>query len=345
MRKGENILFFLGANNAVIWIVKQLLSHFGQPNWYFVINIDQSDLIKEQLLKVSADLDYSQKQINFIFIEPGKLDTDVKKAIQKKKIARIFWFKDEDNFTYDRSQYLSKYVQPLEQLFLLLDKLNPTLTVHYLSSVLINGLSTGTFLESNFNEGQGFRNYYEESLYIAEQKIRESSFLKKFLIYRKGFWVGSKEKSAREFPLDNWIPVSRLKGWPGFIPVPVLAKVQYFLPLTPVEYFCSGMISILENEKNIGQKIFHLTDPNPYTHQAILRMGSHKLKRNSFQFKVGNLWLPLLERLNWANTDRKMIPYLHSPGRVSADITAKMLKKYNIACADLSTYLDLFFDH
>jgi thioester reductase-like protein len=56
--------------------------------------------------------------------------------------------------------------------------------LHYVSTAYVSGLREGTVMEDELDEGQGFRNDYEESKFLAEKLVRDADFLDKLTVYR-----------------------------------------------------------------------------------------------------------------------------------------------------------------
>ncbi|MEQ8787332.1 MAG: SDR family oxidoreductase [Pirellulaceae bacterium] len=56
--------------------------------------------------------------------------------------------------------------------------------LHYVSTAYVCGLRDGKVMEDELDEGQGFRNDYEHSKFLAEQLVREADFLDKLTVYR-----------------------------------------------------------------------------------------------------------------------------------------------------------------
>jgi thioester reductase-like protein len=56
--------------------------------------------------------------------------------------------------------------------------------LHYVSTAYVCGLREGMVKENELDEGQGFRNDYEESKFLAEKLVRDADFLDKLTVYR-----------------------------------------------------------------------------------------------------------------------------------------------------------------
>ena len=62
--------------------------------------------------------------------------------------------------------------------------------LHYVSTAYVCGNREGMILESELDCGQGFRNDYEESKFLAEQTVRQSTDLDQLTIYRPAVVAG-----------------------------------------------------------------------------------------------------------------------------------------------------------
>jgi len=60
----------------------------------------------------------------------------------------------------------------------------------------VSGLATGTYKETDLDVGQGFKNFYEETKFLAEVDVMKSGL--PTTVYRPGVVVGDSRRGDRE---------------------------------------------------------------------------------------------------------------------------------------------------
>lgn len=132
--------------------------------------------------------------------------------------------------------------------------------LHYVSTAYVSGTAVGVYRESDLDVGQSFKNFYEETKFLAEVAVAESGV--PFTCYRPGIVVGdsrSGETAKFDGPYFALRAMSRLPS-PG-----VFMKVgsgHNTINLVPSDFVCEALAR-LASFKGAAGKTYHLTTPDP----------------------------------------------------------------------------------
>mmetsp|Transcript_9603 Transcript_9603/g.11527 ORF Transcript_9603/g.11527 Transcript_9603/m.11527 type:complete len:940 (+) Transcript_9603:177-2996(+) len=135
----------------------------------------------------------------------------------------------------------------------------------YASSIVVAGDFNGMFLESNFDEGQQFKNPYAQTKYEAEKLVRNECKAA-YRIYRPGVVVGhSKTGEADKIdgPYYFFKTLQKLrKVLPSSLVLPMVDGDG--MPLVPVDYVAEAMDVIIHATDNkYDSRAYQLVDPSP----------------------------------------------------------------------------------
>lgn len=142
--------------------------------------------------------------------------------------------------------------------------------LNVLSTAFVSGTRTGVIMEDELDEGQSFRNLYEETLFKAEETIQTRSDRLPVSVYRPTLMLGHSESG--EFKPDNdayrWFKA--ILEVPDPVPVPIPGRGHHPLNVVPVDFVATAMVAI--SRRHTAGGTFHLADPNPLPAQRVLEL-------------------------------------------------------------------------
>ena len=141
--------------------------------------------------------------------------------------------------------------------------------LHYVSTAYVSGTHHGTFRETDLDLGQGFKNHYEETKFLAEVEVAKSAVPR--TIYRPGVVVGDSrtgETGKFDGPYFVLRAMERLPSPGLFIR---LGKGRGTVNVVPVDFVVEALARLSAAEVSRG-KTYHLTDPRPHGPVEIAQM-------------------------------------------------------------------------
>jgi thioester reductase-like protein len=144
--------------------------------------------------------------------------------------------------------------------------------LHYVSTAYVSGTATGVFREADLDVGQRFKNFYEETKFLAEVEVAGSGL--PATIYRPAIVVGD-SRTGETGKLDGpYFTLSAMER----VPSPGLfIKVGWGhnpANLVPVDFIVDALAGLAT--RNDG-KTYHLTDPAPLAVAAVARLMAREM--------------------------------------------------------------------
>jgi thioester reductase-like protein len=132
--------------------------------------------------------------------------------------------------------------------------------LHYVSTAYVSGTAVGVYKETDLDVGQRFKNYYEETKFLAEVEVAKSGL--PVTTYRPGIVVGdSKTGETAKFdgPYFALAAMWRLPSPGVFIKV---GSGRNTINLVPVDFVMEALARLSAIPGSLG-KTYHLTNPDP----------------------------------------------------------------------------------
>jgi thioester reductase-like protein len=130
--------------------------------------------------------------------------------------------------------------------------------LHYISTAYVSGRARGVYRETDLDVGQSFKNFYEETKFLAEVEVARSGVPS--TVYRPSIVVGDSrtgETAKFDGPYFVLSAMERLPS-PGFFPR--IGSGSSPVDLAPVDFVVEAMARLATGEHSRG-RTYHLTDP------------------------------------------------------------------------------------
>jgi len=141
----------------------------------------------------------------------------------------------------------------------------------YISSAYVSGERTGTIYEDELVHDAGFRNFYEESKYHAEVIVQDRMDEIPTLVFRPSIVVGDSETGETDKFDGPYFVLNALRTLPRYTLMTRIGSGTEPVNLVPVDFVIEAMVHLMSTDGHEGT-VFHLTDPQPLTAQAIMEL-------------------------------------------------------------------------
>jgi len=152
--------------------------------------------------------------------------------------------------------------------------------LHYVSTAYVSGTATGTFRETDLDVGQGFKNFYEETKFLAEVEVARSGL--PCTIYRPAIVVGDSrtgETAKFDGPYFTLAAMEKIPSPGMFMKV---GRGRNPANLVPVDFIIDAMAA-LSDPSAAASATYHLTDPAPLSVGGVARLLAQEMGK-SFAF-------------------------------------------------------------
>jgi thioester reductase-like protein len=139
---------------------------------------------------------------------------------------------------------------------------------NYISTCYVAGKREGRIFETELEHDAGFRNYYEETKYLAEVEVERLKADLPVTIFRPSVVVG--DSKTGEIPKYDGIYslIQYLRKAPGLLRLINVGNSQVTLNLVPVDFVVEGIDALGNDDRAIGKTIA-LADPAPLTTEEL----------------------------------------------------------------------------
>jgi len=132
----------------------------------------------------------------------------------------------------------------------------------YVSTAYVSGTAVGLYRETDLDVGQGFKNHYEETKFLAEAAVKESDI--PAAIYRPGIVVGDSQTGVTAKFDGPYFSLNAMRNLPSPGVFMKVGTGEAHVNLVPVDFVLEAIARLSTWEGAIG-KTYNLTDPSPLT--------------------------------------------------------------------------------
>jgi nucleoside-diphosphate-sugar epimerase len=135
---------------------------------------------------------------------------------------------------------------------------------HYVSTCYVAGLRTGVILETELRHEAGFRNFYEETKYLAEMEVDALKRELPVTIHRPAVVCGDSRTGETAKYDGIYYLIHYLRKQPSLFSLVNIGNENVTLNLVPVDFVVEAMAAITKDERTVGATL-QIADPNPLT--------------------------------------------------------------------------------
>lgn len=213
---------------------------------------------------------------------------------------------------------------------------------NYVSTCYVAGLREGVILETELEHTAGFRNFYEETKYLAETEVEKLKADLPVTIYRPAVVVGD-SITGETVKFDGiYRLIFYLKKWPGLLRLFNVGNRTVKLNLVPVDFVVEAMAALSDEPDAVGKTVA-LADPEPLTTAEIFdEVAKAFVGRGSLIAPPPNLVKRfLMSSLSPSVTGlpRSGVPYFYIPQSYDTSIAESLMQPRGIVCPRFSDYV------
>jgi thioester reductase-like protein len=210
----------------------------------------------------------------------------------------------------------------------------------YVSTAYVSGRRTGTIYEDELVHDAGFKNFYEETKYHAEVLVQDRMDDIPTMIFRPAVVVGDSRTGETDKFDGPYFILNALRQLPQYTLMTRIGSGTEPVNLIPVDFAVRAMTHLLRDNEHVDT-VFHLTDPQPMTTQAILELFSDLLDKTVAYVPVP----PGVARTlmgtgvgRYLGIAPELIDYFDHPSRYDSQHTQDALAGTGITCPSLADY-------
>ena len=218
---------------------------------------------------------------------------------------------------------------------------------NYVSTCYVAGKRTGHILETDLEHDAGFRNYYEETKYLAEVSVEKLKSEVSLTIFRPSVVVGDSRTGETAKYDGIYSLIHYLRKAPKLLRLLNVGNKQVRLNLVPVDFVVDSVATLSNDEAAVGKTIA-LADPRPLATAEIFDALSRELSGKGSVVPVPpslterTLMLPFSPAIT--GLPHSGVPYFFLPQTYDTSVANELLAKHRIECPRFTDYLANLLD-
>lgn len=218
---------------------------------------------------------------------------------------------------------------------------------HYVSTCYVAGRRTGLILETELRHEAGFRNFYEETKYLAELEVEALKRELPVTIHRPSVVCGDSRTGETAKYDGVYYLINYLRMWPGALSLANIGNADVRLNVVPVDFVVEAMVALASDDGSAGQTV-QLADPDPLTTEELFDIISRNLAGRESLVTLPapvvrtTLNLPLNEKVT--GLPRVGVPYFFLKQTYDTTRATTLLAPRGVRCPRFPDYVQALID-
>ncbi len=218
---------------------------------------------------------------------------------------------------------------------------------NYISTCYVAGKREGEILEKELSHESGFRNYYEETKYLAEVEVEKLKGKYPVTIFRPSVVVGD-SKTGETAKYDGiYYLIQYLRKAPMLLRILNVGNSEVRLNLVPVDFVVEAVAALAFDKKAIGKTIA-LADPDPLSTAQLFDAIALDLTGRKSEFgppvKLAEWFLNTRISPPITGLPHHGVPYFFISQTYDTSLAGKLLKPHGVSCPNFATYVSNLLD-
>lgn len=218
---------------------------------------------------------------------------------------------------------------------------------NYVSTCYVAGKRDGVILETELEHDAGFRNFYEESKYLAESEVEKLKAELPVTIFRPSVVVGDSHTGETTKYDGIYYLIHYLRRAPWLLRVLNVGNTKVQLNLVPVDFVVEAMAALGRDKRAVGKTVA-LADPNPLTTAELFDTIAKEMTGRQSEFRPPSRlteWFlntsisPVLTGL-----PHQGVPYFFISQTYNTAFADELLISHDLICPRFSNYVGNLLD-
>ena len=329
------------------FITEKLVAKLANPTTQFFLLV-QNKFVEKAMKDVERISTQTNTPLeNFAIIEGdlikenlGMSDEDLK--IVQAETTSVFHLAAVYDLAVAKSVGFAVNVEGTKNVNELVKQMPNLQRYNYISTCYVAGKRPGMVREDELVHNAGFRNFYDETTYLAEVEVENLKADYPVTTFRPAVVVGD-SKTGETAKYDGiYYVINYINKFPALFRLINVGNDKVKVNLVPVDFVVDGIVALSKDERAVGKTIA-LADPNPLTTAgacdeisvAICGKKSVAKLPPSLMYRILMLpTTPLLSGLPHAG-----VPYFFAPQEFDTSVATELLTAHGIACPNFKDYV------
>ena len=214
---------------------------------------------------------------------------------------------------------------------------------HHVSTCYVAGKREGVILETELHHNAGYRNFYEESKYLAEMEVDSLKNELPITIHRPSVVCGDSQTGETAKYDGVYYLILYLLKWPSVLELINIGNHEVSLNLVPVDYVVDAMAALAFDERAIGKTV-QLADPAPLTTNQLFNAIAGAINGGHSRITAPTSWVSYLLMLppspRITGLPHNAVPYFFVRQLYDPSQANELLAPHAIQCPPFESYVD-----
>jgi nucleoside-diphosphate-sugar epimerase len=218
---------------------------------------------------------------------------------------------------------------------------------HYVSTCYVAGRRRGVILETELKHEAGFRNYYEESKYLAELEVEALKSELPVTIHRPAVVCGDCRTGETAKYDGIYYLIRYLLRMPRVVSLLNIGNRKVSLNLVPVDFVVEAMTALAQDDRSVGKTV-QLADPQPLTTHQLFNEIAREVNQSGSRLTVPaplvqfSLSLPPSPAIT--GLPHHAVPYFFLKQTYDTTLSKELLDEHGLHCPPFSSYVHTIVD-
>lgn len=218
---------------------------------------------------------------------------------------------------------------------------------NYVSTCYVAGKREGVIGENELEHKAGFRNFYEETKYLAELEVERLKPTMPVTIYRPSVVVGDSDTGETAKYDGIYSLIKYLRKAPSILRLVNVGNDKVRLNLVPVDFVVDSIAALSRDERAIGKTIA-IADPAPFTTEQLFDLIAKDMTGRKSEFKlpvrVAEWFLNLGISPPMTGLPHHSVPYFFVSQIYDTSVANDLLAPHGIECPRFDRYVGNLLD-
>ncbi len=218
---------------------------------------------------------------------------------------------------------------------------------NYISTCYVAGRRVGRVFETDLEHKDGFRNFYEETKYLAEMEVERLKSHLPVTIFRPSVVVGDSASGETAKYDGVYYLIHYLRKAPSLLRVVNVGNDDVRLNLVPIDFVVDAIVVLSRDKRAVGKTIA-LADPQPLTTAQLFDAIAKEMTGRRSEFhpppRLVEWFLSLRLSPPITGLPNYGVPYFFIAQTYDTENADALLKKHKIACPPFDSYVANLLD-
>jgi thioester reductase-like protein len=218
---------------------------------------------------------------------------------------------------------------------------------NYISTCYVAGKREGVIQETDLEHKDGFRNFYEETKYLAETEVEQLKSHLPVTTFRPAVVVGDSHTGETAKYDGIYYLINYLRKAPSLLRVINVGNYSVRLNLVPVDFVVDAIVALSRDQRATGKTIA-LADPRPLTTAQLFDVIAKEMTGRKSEFhppaKLAEWFLNTSVSPPITGLPHSAVPYFFIAQTYDTSMANRLLAQHNVACPRFDKYVGNLLD-